>query len=348
MENNKWWNSAPTRRRFIAFGVAGAVPFLAGGRRLFAQRAMVGSARPEVDPVVEEITREMARLHTSIRQRGLRPEHVHGIGAQVRVMLAHARAVDMDERVRNGIGLAIDRRGRDTLINMEVDQPTIAAGLKAIGKDVSGQTHLRALPRDVRVKMLDQLLASGVTSHLGRLELAMAETEIAADRNAIDLLAGPDIARVGCSDGWDMLEAEMEGAAMFCSWWAPELAAWFWGCYFGCERLEMLVCWEGEGGQVANGRPVLTLRHRRTDRHDGGHAPAVPACRGLFRARAVSVGGVGGVAPGAIRLGDPGDQSSDAARSDAASGVRLRHGRLRPSHRRGVFAFATLIPNRSG
>ena len=73
----------------------------------------------------------------------------------------------------------------------------------------------------------------------------MAETEIAADQNASDLLAGPHIARVGCSDGWDMLEAEMEGAAMFCSWWAPELAAWFWGCYFGCELLEMLMCWGG-------------------------------------------------------------------------------------------------------
>jgi hypothetical protein len=245
MENNKWWNSAPTRRRFMAFGVVGAVPFLAGGRRLFAQRAMVGSARPDVDPVVEEITREIARLHTSIRQRGLRPEHVHGIGAQVRVMLAHARAVNMDERVRNGIGHAIDRHGRDTLINMEVDQPTIAAGLKAIGMDVTGHTPVRALPRDVKVKTLDQLLASGVTSHLGRLERAMAETEIAADRNASDVLAGTHIARVSCSDGWDALEAEMEGAAMFCSWWAPELAAWFWGCYFRCELLEMLMCWGG-------------------------------------------------------------------------------------------------------
>jgi hypothetical protein len=245
MENNKWWDSAPTRRRFMAFGVAGAVPFLAGGRRLFAQRAMVGSARPEVDPVVEEISREVARLHTSIRQRGLRAEHVHGIGAQVRVMLAHARAVNMDERVRNGIGLAIDRHGRDTLINTEVDQRTIAAGLKAIGMDVTDHTPLRALPRDSRVKTLDQLLAGGVTPHLGRLERAMAQTEMAADRSSSDLLAGPHVASVSCSDGWDALELEMEGAAMFCSWWAPELAAWFWGCYFGCELLELVLCWGG-------------------------------------------------------------------------------------------------------
>ncbi len=151
--------------------------------------------------MVEEITCEMARLHTSIRQRGLRPEHVHGVGTQVRVMLAHARAVDMDDRVRTGIGLAIDRRGRDALINMELDRPAIAAGLQAIGMDVTAHTPVRALSHDMRVKTLDQFLASGVTSPLGRLEQPLAETEIAADRNASDLLAAPHIARVGCSDG---------------------------------------------------------------------------------------------------------------------------------------------------
>ena len=40
-----------------------------------------------------------------------------------------------------------------------------------------------------------------------------------------------------------MLMAEMEAAAMFTSFWAPELSVWFWGSYYGCELLAMVVCW---------------------------------------------------------------------------------------------------------
>ena len=245
MENNRWWDSAPTRRRFMAFGVVGAVPFLAGGRRLFAQRAMVGSTAPQVDPVVEEISREMARLHTSIRQRGLRAEHVHGIGAQVRIMLAHARAVGMDARVRGEMGRAIDQRGRDTLLNTEVDQQAIVAGLKRIGMNVADHTPIRMPKREDKSRLLDEFLVGGVTPHLERLELAIARTEGVADRSTSEVLSGPHIAAVGCSDGWNVLEAEMEGAAMFFSWWAPEIAAWFWGSYFMCECLDILMCWGG-------------------------------------------------------------------------------------------------------
>jgi hypothetical protein len=245
MESSRRWDSAPTRRRFMAFGIAGAVPFLAGSRRLFAQRALVGSARPQTDPVVEEISREIARLHTSIRRHGLRAEHVHGIGAQVRIMLAHARAIDMDASVRSGIGGAIDRKGRETLINVEVDQRAIATGLKVIGMDVADHTPIRVPTREQKAKMLDELLVGGLTPHLERLERTLGVTEQAADLSGSDVLTGPHIARVDCGDGWHVLEAEMEGAAMFCGWFAPELAAWFWGCYFACECLEIFMCWGG-------------------------------------------------------------------------------------------------------
>jgi len=242
MESNTWWDGAPTRRRFMAFGVAGAVPFLAGGRRLFAQRAMIGSVRPQTDPVVEEISREMARLHTSIRQRGLRAEHVHGIGAQVRVMLAHARAIDMDARVQSGIGAAIDRKGRETLINTEVDQRAITAGLKAIGMDVADHTPIPMVTREEKAKMLDELLVGGLTPHLERLERAIAQAEIAADRSSSDPLEAAHISTVQCALGWRVIEAEMEAAAMFFGWFAPEIAAWFWGAYFGCEIMELFLC----------------------------------------------------------------------------------------------------------
>ena len=38
------------------------------------------------------------------------------------------------------------------------------------------------------------------------------------------------------------LEAEMEASAMFFGWFAPEIAAWFWGAYFGCEIMELFLC----------------------------------------------------------------------------------------------------------
>ena len=229
----------------MAFGVAGAVPFLAGGRRVLAQRAVGGSAGPQTDPVVEEISREMARLHTSIGQRGLHVEHVYAMGAQVRFMLAHASAIGMDARVRNGIGDAIDRKGRETLINTEVSQRTITAGLKIIGMDVADHTPLRTPARKDKAKLLDEFLVGGITPHLERLEQAIAQAEHAADRSTSEVLMGPHVTSVSCGDGWHVLEAEMEGAAMFCGWFAPELAMYFWGCYFMCECLDILLCWGG-------------------------------------------------------------------------------------------------------
>ncbi len=169
-----------------------------------------------------------------------------GLARKVRIMLAHARAIDMDARVRSGIGGAIDRKGREALLVSQVSQPAITAGLKVIGMDVADHAPLRMPARETMAKTLDELLVSGLTPHLERLEHAIARTEQAADRSTTEVLTGPRIGPVqDCWSDWGALTGEMEAAAMFFSWFAPEIAGCLWGCYFACEVMMYVMCWGG-------------------------------------------------------------------------------------------------------
>ena len=242
----EFWNGSQSRRRFVTFGLAGAVPFIAGRRALLAQRAAVGSARPSRDEVIEQITREIARTYTAMKKRGPRPEDVHSLGAQVRLMLAHGRAAGLDARVQAGMARAVDDRGRDAILDADVDARTVASSLAGFGMDVSDRMPRPHPARDRRAAMLDTLLVAGISPELERLNAAMERAEEKVDRLGAAPAFGPRGLLVqDCWTNWGALIDEMTAMAELASLFAPELAIWAWASAAACEVSMYVSCWGG-------------------------------------------------------------------------------------------------------
>jgi hypothetical protein len=232
----------------MGFGVAGAIPFVAGGRRLLAQRPAIGSARQPRDPVLDQITHEMGRMHAQILAHGARPEHVHALAGQMRVVLAHAQATGLDDRVRRGLGDLVDARGRDTVIDRELDDGAADAELRAYGFDPSKRERSRHLDREQRANALDALLTGGLTPQLARLNGALDGAEQKANKMGATIpIAGPHTIVVqDCWQSWGALIDVMNG----CAWavtmmGAPELGAMLEGCTLLCDLCMYVCCWGG-------------------------------------------------------------------------------------------------------
>ena len=242
----EFWNASHSRRRFVAFGIAGAVPFLTGRRQLFAQSAALGSMRPPRDAVIDQMTREMARIYTAMKKLGPRPEHIHSLGGQVRLMLAHGQAIDLDARVRAGIAQAIDDNGRDALLDADQDDRRVATQLAAFGMDISDRVPRARAPRDKRAAILDGLLVGGIFQPLERLEAAIEAAEAKVDRLGAFGAPGPRGLFVqDCWSSWGVLIDEMSSIAELATWFAPELAIWAWASVVSCEIGMYVSCWGG-------------------------------------------------------------------------------------------------------
>ena len=242
------WNSTHSRRRFMAFGAVGAAPFLAGGRSLMAERAGVGigSARPVRDPVIDQITRELGRVHASAKKHGVRAQHVHDFAGQVRVLLVHAKAVALDERAKRGVGEAVDANGRDIIIDTEVDERKRTSDLAAFGFDASDRTQRAPLDRAKRAQLVDSMLVGGVTPSIERLNSALVRAEDKAERfSADEPLLRHGLLVQDCWQSWGVIIDELSFFADICAWFAPELGAMFGACALMCEVGMYVTCWGG-------------------------------------------------------------------------------------------------------
>jgi hypothetical protein len=243
----------------MAFSIAGALPFVADSRRLFAQRPGIGSSRGSGpsrgsglpggsgDPVVAQIAREMARIHNASKKQGLRGEHVHEFAGQVRILMAHGRAVDLDTQARRSIGAAVDANGRDTIVDATDSDERVDATLRAAGVDPSDRRRRARLSHDRRAAILDSLLTSGVSPHFDRLEAALARAEAGADKFGAGVITGPrpSLAQ-DCWDSWGAIIDMMTGCAEFFAWSGmEELAAVFGMCALLCEVGMYVSCWGG-------------------------------------------------------------------------------------------------------
>ena len=231
----------------MGFGIAGAMPFVAGGRRLFAQRPAIGSAQPR-DPVLDQIAREMGRMHAQIEAHGVRPEHVHSLAGQMRIVAAHTQAIGLDDRVKRGAGALVDARGRDAVIDQEPDDAAADARLRAYGFDPSKRERSRHLDREKRSEMLDSFLAGGVTPHLARFNAALDRAEEKANRmGAAVPVTGPRIIVVqDCWQAWSMLIDELNASAWLCGMIGmPEISVILEGSALMCEICMYMCCWGG-------------------------------------------------------------------------------------------------------
>jgi hypothetical protein len=80
---------------------------------------------------------------------------------------------------------------------------------------------------------------------LERLSAAYGVAERGVERWADSDSNGPRPRRVmDCWASWGLIVGEMEGTATVFSLFAPELAGFFWACYFGTDIAMYLSCWD--------------------------------------------------------------------------------------------------------
>src|SRR5262249_44207769 len=152
-----------------------------------------------------------------------RAEHVHGMASQLRLLLVHAHATDLDRTLITKAGEAIDARGREALLT-DGFQPTVAAMVAPLGFDLSTHAPIPTLTRGQKSEALNALLLRGATPTLVGLSALLTSAEDRADRLLADAPFGPKPVPVqGC--GWASIEEAMNMAATVASWIDPEFGA---------------------------------------------------------------------------------------------------------------------------
>jgi hypothetical protein len=148
-------------RRYLLSGAAAAALAVP----VFAQRGSIGRGAPDpsVDPVLEEITRQLEQAATQL-QSGPSGEAARRLAAATRMWGAWARANRFDDAFRSTLRAAIAREGRDAFIARQFDS---RAEAKLRGFTLPPNTG--DVSRADRSKVLDELLRSGISDGLGRL-----------------------------------------------------------------------------------------------------------------------------------------------------------------------------------
>jgi hypothetical protein len=149
---------------FIGSTVAG-VPLLAGGG---AAIWMQGSATTHAqgggaDPLQEHIVREVARMYTDAKTRGVRGEHVRTVASQLRTLAIYQRQTGANDEIRKQLAGVVAQHGRQEILSMPMDRERQAAELLKYGMEVNTSTFdlLPTASDETRNKLLDALLANG-------------------------------------------------------------------------------------------------------------------------------------------------------------------------------------------
>jgi hypothetical protein len=173
------------RRVFVASVTAG-LPLLAGGGATlaFAQRRN-GAARIK-DPVVDQLLADMKQSVRSL-SKASSAEHTRRLASSLRVLAAWGASQQFDVRVKDTIRGVIARDGRQALLRRNIDRGMFRAEARDLGFDARSNVPVPepAVVDDAqRQKIIDDLLANGVTGHWRQLADTLDAAAAALDRQA--------------------------------------------------------------------------------------------------------------------------------------------------------------------
>jgi hypothetical protein len=171
------------RRVFVGSVVAG-LPLLGAGAR-FAM-APQDAATPLRSPVLDQLLLEMK---STVKAFSASPsgEHARRLASSLRVLATWAAASNMDARVKQSLRDAIARDGRDAILWRELDPVAFRAEAREFGFDDRSPVRVPALPAPdyaTRRRVLDDMLANGVTARWRALASTLDSAATALDRRA--------------------------------------------------------------------------------------------------------------------------------------------------------------------
>jgi hypothetical protein len=212
------------RRVFVGSVVTGLPLFAGGGAQLaFAQRQGGATDR---DPIALQLIAEMKR---AVRGLSKAPsgEHVRRLASSLRLLATWGASNQFDARVKETLRGVIAREGRDGLIRRDVDLAMFRAEAREFGFDGSSAVPLAALPTidyAARQRIVDDLLANGVTAHWRALADTLETAASALDRTASRRSAGMTLVAQTDPSICRMIQQEMYYLSVQMAFWC---APWF-------------------------------------------------------------------------------------------------------------------------
>jgi hypothetical protein len=173
------------RRVFVGSVVTG-LPFFVGGETQLAFAQRQGGATVARDPVAIQLIAEMKR---AVRGLSKAPsgEHTRRLASSLRLLAAWGVSNQLDARVKETLRGVVGREGRDAVVRREVDSAMFKAEAREVGFDGMSVVPLPALPSvdyAARQRVVDDLLANGVTAHWRALADTLEAAAATLDRLA--------------------------------------------------------------------------------------------------------------------------------------------------------------------
>ena len=155
--------SVSDRRTFVRNVVAG-IPMVAG---MVSMSHALGAAPvhdgPRLEPALDSMLRDLARLHNQMRRRPVTPDDIRAVAAHMRSLASYQIRSNRDASLTGSVRDAIERLGPQAILSQPADLGAMRHELVSFGFDsptVAGPTPAGA---DARAEMLRRLGRGGLS-----------------------------------------------------------------------------------------------------------------------------------------------------------------------------------------
>ena len=220
------------RRVFVGSVVAG-LPLLAGAGAEVAWAQRGRAAAPLRDPLLDQLQADMQRAVRAF-SRSKSGEHARSLSSSLRLLAAWGTSSQLDARVKETLRRVIARDGRDSLLWRNVDPDKFRADARGLGFDGASIAPLPALPAvdyGTRERVLNDMLANGVTGRWRRLADTLDAAAGVLDQRAASVRGGVTLAAQYDPTVCAAISQQMFWLNVELAFWC---APWFYWFPYGC------------------------------------------------------------------------------------------------------------------
>jgi hypothetical protein len=176
------------------------------------------------DAMFEHATRQLAASVNSVRRQGARADDARLAAVHFSTLAVYGQQVSIDAQTRKAVRDLVHSKGRDTVLDLEIDRRRVVTQLKAYGVDID-ERWLPAYTTDrgLRAYAFDDLSRNGVTGTWSRAAAKLEHIAAELDRrgshlSGIRLVQSDDSWRIEfCGQLWLNVSVQSAHAAMLCA-----------------------------------------------------------------------------------------------------------------------------------
>jgi hypothetical protein len=216
-------------RRVFVGSVAAGIPLVAGTAGYAVARSATG--QPHIhrvdgtaDAVFEHATSQLAAIVSKIHRHGVSAEDARLAAVHFRTLAVYGQQAGIDAQTKTAVRDLVHSKGRDAVLDLQIDRPRVLAQLKKYGVSVDeGWFPTYTIDRSIRAHALDDLSGIGITGRLARVAANVEHVAAELDRRAsrlsgIRLVQSDDSWRIDfCARLWLDVSVQSAHAAMLCA-----------------------------------------------------------------------------------------------------------------------------------